>query len=76
MLDGEPFDDGAERPPLEAGRAKCADEVADLAQGAFQQAHRLPRALLRGWVGRERSLEHLELGQCREDVLYRPIVHV
>ena len=43
---------------------------------AFQQLHRLPGPLLRRGISGERAVEHLELGQGREDVLHRPVVHV
>src|SRR5438552_13980386 len=76
MLDREAFDDLAELAPLEPGRAEGADEIADLAERALEQPHRLAGALRGGRVRRERALEHLELRQSGENVLYRPVVHV
>src|SRR5881275_683210 len=76
MLDREAFDDLAELAPLEPGRAEGADEIADLAERALEQPHRLAGTLRGGRVRRERALEHLELRQSGENVLYRPVVHV
>src|SRR6266498_3329712 len=76
MLDGESLDDLAQLAPLEPGGAEGADEIADLAERALEQLHRLPGALRGGRVRRERTLEHLELRQGGEDVLHRPVVHV
>src|SRR2546430_13679394 len=45
MLDREAFDDLAELAPLEPGRAEGADEIADLAERALEQPHRLAAAL-------------------------------
>src|SRR5437762_570176 len=61
---------------LESGRPEGADEVADLAERALQQPHRLTGALRGRRVRREGALEHLELRQGGEDVLDRPVVHV
>src|SRR2546422_218334 len=76
MLDREAFDDLAQLAPLEPGGAEGADEIADLAERALEQPHRLAGALRGGRVRRERALEHLELRQSGENVLYRPVVHV
>src|SRR6185437_16698383 len=76
MLDGEALDDLAQLAPLEPRGAEGADEVADLAERALQQPYRLPGALRGGRVRRERTLEHLQLGQGGENVLYRAVVHV
>ncbi len=76
VLHREALDDLAERAPLEPGRPECPDEIADLAQRTLEQAHRLPRPLLGRRVRGERALEHLQLGQRGEDVLYRAVVHV
>src|SRR2546430_4854540 len=45
LLDREAFDDLAELAPLEPGRAEGADEIADLAERALEQPHRLAAAL-------------------------------
>src|SRR5207247_1906852 len=42
----------------------------------LERPHRLAGALRGGRVRRERALEHLELRQGGENVLYRPVVHV
>src|SRR5437867_3990695 len=76
VLDGEALDDLTQFAPLEAGRPEGADEVADLAERALQQPHRLTGALRGRRVRREGALEHLELRQGGEDVLHRPVVHV
>src|ERR1051325_1572614 len=76
VLHREALDDLAERAALEPGRPECPDEIADLAQRALEQAHRLPRPLLGGRIRGERALEHLQLGQRGENVLYRAVVHV
>src|SRR5438034_13012 len=76
VLDGKALDDLAQFAALEPGGAEGADEVADLAERALEQLHRLPGALRGGRVRRERTLEHLELRQGGENVLYRPVVHV
>src|SRR6267142_6844325 len=76
MLDGEALDDLAQLTPLEPGGTEGADEVADLAERALEQLHRLTGALRGGRVPRERTLEHLQLGQSGENVLHRPVVHV
>src|SRR2546426_955863 len=76
VLDGKALDDLAQFAALEPGGAEGADEVADLAERALEQPHRLPGALRGGRVRRERTLEHLELRQGGENVLYRPVVHV
>src|SRR5882762_2198605 len=76
VLDGEALDDLAQLAPLEPGGAEGADEVADLAERALQQLYRLAGALRGGRVRRERTLEHLKLGQGGENVLYRAVVHV
>src|SRR3989475_1395060 len=76
VLDGKALDDLAQLAALEPGGAEGADEVADLAERALEQLHRLPGALRGGRVRRERTLEHLELRQGGENVLYRPVVHV
>src|SRR5205823_11958367 len=72
----EALEDLAERASLEPGRPECSDEIADLAQGTLEQAHRLPRPLLGRRVGGERALEHLQLGQRGENVLHRAVVHI
>src|SRR6266480_3424613 len=76
VLDGEALDDLTQLAPLEAGRPEGADEVADLAERALQQPHRLTGALRGRRVRRKGALEHLELRQGGEDVLDRPVVHV
>src|SRR5881628_3490666 len=76
VLDGKALDDLAQFAALEPGGAEGADEVANLAERALEQPHRLPGALRGGRVRRERALEHLELRQGGENVLYRPVVHV
>src|SRR5256886_9976724 len=74
VLNGQALDDLAQFAALEPGGAEGADEVADLAERALQQLHRLPGALRGGRVRRERPLEHLELRQGGENVPYRPVV--
>src|SRR5438876_6833502 len=76
VLDREPLDDLPPRAALEAGRAERAEEVAALAQGPLEQAHRLAHPLLGRGIRGERALEHLELRQRGEDVLHRAVVHV
>src|SRR5439155_22467793 len=76
VLDRETLDDRAEGPPLEPWGPERPDEVPDFPERALKQTHRLPGALLRGWVWRERAHEDLELGQRREDVLDGAVVHV
>src|SRR6267378_3855934 len=76
VLDREALDDLTQLAPLEPGGAEGADEVADLAERALQQLYRLAGALRGGRVRRERTLEHLKLGQGGENVLYRAVVHV
>src|SRR5256886_16303354 len=76
VLDGKALDDLAQFAALEPGGAEGADEVADLAERALEQPHRLPGALRGGRVRRERTLEHLELRQGGENVLYRPVLPV
>src|SRR5213080_2933610 len=76
MLDGKSLDDLAQFTPLESGGAERADEVADLAERALKQPHRLSGSLRGRRARRERTLQHLELRQGGEDVLYRPVVHV
>src|SRR5436853_400307 len=58
------------------GGREGADEAADLAGRALAQRRRVPGVLRGGRVRRERTLEHLELRQGGENVLYRPVVHV
>src|SRR6184192_1509641 len=76
VLNGKALDDLAQFAALEPGGAEGADEVADLAERPLEQPHRLAGALRGGRVRRERALEHLELRQSGENVLYRPVVHV
>ena len=76
MLDREALDDLAERASLEPWWPEGADEVADLAERPLQQSHGLADALRSGRVVGESPLQHLQLRQCREDVLHRPVVHV
>src|SRR5881296_1827699 len=76
VLDGKALDDLAQFAALEPGGAEGADEVANLAERPLEQPHRLPGALRGGRVRRERALEHLELRQGGENVLYGPVVHV
>src|SRR5207244_13006892 len=76
VLDGKAREDLAQFAALEPGGAEGADEVANLAERPLEQPHRLPGALRGGRVRRERALEHLELRQGGENVLYGPVVHV
>src|SRR5437867_7813917 len=76
MLDREAFDDLAQFAPLEPRGAEGADEVADLAERALEQPHRLAGALRGRRVRRERAPGHLEPRQGGGNVLYRPAVHV
>src|SRR5438128_610151 len=61
VLHGQSLDDLAQGAALEARRPKRPDEVADLAERALQQLHRLIGALLRHGIAGERALEHLQL---------------
>src|SRR5256886_7369092 len=61
VLHGQALDDLAQRAALKARRPKRPDEVADLAERALQQLHRLTGALLRHGIAGERALQHLKV---------------